>query len=155
MNDYNFNASGSGGIKGIGFLVFGLAFLVFALAYRYGGSGDLKQYTVPLTATVTQCDNRTEVHESDDRTYTDTFCNLIVEGTSDSGRPFRFIIGYEHGTYTVGQQVKILSNESCTDAVIDKGRSTGGTLPFLILLGISVIGFVSGILEMLGKGRRF
>ena len=155
MNGF-YNASGSGGgIKGIGFLVWGLAFLVFALAYRYGGSGNLKEYTIPLTATVTQCDNRTEVHESDDRTYTDTFCNLIVEGTSDSGRPLRFIIGYEHGTYTVGQQVKILSNESYTDAVIDKGRSTGGIVPFVILLGISAIGFISGILEMRGKGRQF
>ena len=39
--------------------------------------------------------------------------------------------------------------------VIDKGRSTGGIVPFVILLGISAIGFISGILEMRGKGRQF
>lgn len=151
-NDSNYTSGTRSGFRGISFLLFSLGFIVFAFAYRFGGTSELKQYTVPLTATVTHCESYQEVYEeSYDRKRTETFSNLKVDCTLDNGRPLSFSIVYEPGNYQVGQQVQIRSNESYTDAILDREHTSFAV--FLILLLFGVPGIIFAVMEWRGKGR--
>lgn len=152
MDNYNGYTSGSGtGVRGTFYLIFGLAFIVFALAYYFGDSFERRQYTVPLTGTVTYCKTYQEVTKNDDGSeHTETFSNLTVDSKLDNGRQVSFIIAYERGTYQLGQQVQILSNESYTGAILARKHTSFGA--FLILLLIGAVGIISAVMAWLGKG---